>query len=85
MSDSSMGPPAPDRMCPGYNICRDARDCFYQDKDGRLTDEGKRLQRLSGYCRLGRRTEYIKRHSLPHVADPLDGIYPDRLNKKYRH
>ena len=84
MSDSSMGPPASDRICPNYQDCMDARDCIYQE-DGRLTDQGKRLQRLPGYCKLGRPTEARNRHSLPAVASPLEEFYPERFNqlKKY--
>jgi len=73
-------------MCPNYNACRDARDCFYQDRDGRLTDDGKRMQRQPGYCRFGRRTEAIRRHGFSHVASPMEGIYPERFRdmKKYQ-
>ncbi|GEM_PF-6188162 len=80
MSDSSMGPPASERICPNYEVCSDVRDCIYKD-DGNLTDEGKRLQRLPGYCKLGRRTEAIRRHGSPHVASPLETFYPDRFNQ----
>ena len=73
-------------MCPNYRVCRDARDCIYQDSEGRLTDEGKGFQRLSGYCKLGRRTEAIRRHGLPHVASPLESLYPEKFKdmKKYQ-